>query len=335
LVKVRRAQPRPRDRLEGLVGRLAVRVRGCSRASGDPLDSYLHVGTGAPRLKVDEARLKRAASAARTRGQLMKVVEDLSHEIQLGYMDFASVRGGVVLPGASVKGNVRARLELSLAPKDGYVRSCLIRASEEPLEPPPPGRHGWRHFRLWPEALGFAREPACDYTEGEGGVCLLCDLFGTAGLQGLVAFNDFVGERVELRQVDLPTGERLLAAPPGSAFSGAVAFASLRPWELGLLLYGMGLRGSRLGRPVLLGKVKYRRYPNLTFGVVRYEATKLELAPLSQPLEAGGMRVGPGSTAEGESLDRLAQSLVGAARAELGAELLDVDEVGRLEQLKA
>lgn len=144
-----------------------------------------------------------------------------------------------------------------------------------------------------------------------------------------------MSERVELRQVDLPAGERLLAAPPGSAFSGAVAFASLRPWELGLLLYGMGLRGSRLGRPVLLGKVKYRRYPNLTFGVVRYEATKLELAPFSRPLEAGGMRVGPGSTAEGEPLDRLAQALVGAARAELGAELLDVDEVGRLEQLKA
>jgi len=335
LVRVKRAQPRPRDRLDGLVGRLAVRVRACSKALGDPVSSHLHVGTGALRLMTDEDRLKQLASSARSRNQLMKVVEGLSQEIQLDYADFASMKGAVVVPGGSLKGNVRARLELSLAPKEGCVRSCLIRASKGPLEPPPPGGHGWRHFRVWSEALGFAREPACDYTEGQGEVCLLCDLFGTAGLQGLVTFSDLVGERVQLKPIDLTTGERLLVAPPDSAFSGSATFANLRAWELGLLLYGMGLRDSRLGRPVLFGKMKYRRPSGYVFGVVRYEVGQLELAPFSQPLEVGGLRVGPGSRAEGEALDRLVHALVGAARTELGGELLDVNEVGRLEQLRA
>jgi len=334
-VRVARGKPRPRDRFEGLAGRLEVRLRACSKELGDPVDSYLHVGTGALMLAIDEARLRQRAAAARSRRQLERLVSELSGELQLDYAQFSALAGRPAVPGSSVKGNVRSRLELSLIPKDGVVRCCLIRASEEPLEPPPPGEHGWRHFRIWEQALGFEREPACSYTEEEGQVCLCCDLFGTAGLQGLVEFSDFLGENVRIKRVDLPTGEKLEAAEPGSAFAGRISFRNLKPWELGLLLYGMGLRDSRIGRPVLFGKVKYRRYPGLVFGVVRYEVAALELAPFSQPLEAGGARVEPGSKVEGEALDGLVRALVEAARAELDGELLDVDEVGKLERLAA
>ena len=336
LVRVARDKPRPRDKLEGLAGRLDVSLRACSRDLGDTVDSYLHVGTGALSLVVDEAWLRQRAAAAKARGQLERLVSELSGRIQLDYMQFASVGGGPVIPGGSVKGNVRSRLELSFVPKDGSVRCCLIRATKEPLEPPPPGEHGWRHFRIWARALEFEREPNCDYTsEEEGQVCLCCDLFGTAGLQGLVEFSEFSAERVSIERVNLPTGEKLEAAKPGSTFAGRVAFKNLRAWELGLLLYGMGLRDSRLGRPVLFGKAKYRRYPELVFGVVRYELKGLRLAPFSQPLEAGGVRVEPGSGVEGETLDRLVRALVEAARAELDGELLDVDEVGELERVSA
>jgi len=336
LVRVARGKPRPRDRFEGLAGRLEVRLRACSKELGDLVDSYLHVGAGALRLVIDEARLWQRAAAARYRQQLERLVSELSGEIQLDYAQFSVLAGRPAVPGSSVKGNVRSRLELSLAPKDGVVRCCLIRAAEEPLEPPPPGEHGWRHFRIWAQALGFEREPACSYTEeGEGQVCLCCDLFGTAGLQGLVEFSDFIGENVRIEHVDLPTGEKLEAARPGSVFAGRISFRNLKSWELGLLLYGMGLRDSRVGRPVLFGKVKYRRYPGRVFGVVRYEVVTLEIAPFSQPLEAGGARVEPGSKVAGEALDGLVRALVEAARAELDGELLDGDEVERLEQLAA
>ena len=313
---------------------MEVKLRSCSTALGDPVDSYLHVGTGALKLVLDGAQLRRAA-AARARQQLEQLVSELSGRIQLDYLQFPSSAGRPVVPGSSVKGNVRSRLELSFAPKGGVVRCCLIRATEEPLGPPEPGEHGWRHFRIWRQALEFEREPACDYSEGEGQVCLCCDLFGTAGLQGLVEFSDFPAEHAAIERVSLPTGEKLEAAKPGSTFAGKVAFRNLEAWELGLLLYGMGLRESRLGRPVLLGKVKYRRYPNLVFGVVRYEVVALELAPFSQQLDAGGARVEPGARVEGEPLDGLVRALVGVARAQLDGELLDVDEVGELERVSA
>ena len=170
---------------------MEVRLRACSTTLGDPVDSYLHVGTGVLRLVLDEAWLRQQAAAARTRQQLESLIRKLSESIQLDYAQFSSLAGRPAVPGSSVKGYVRSRLELSFAPKDGVVRCCLIRATEEPLEPPEPGEHGWRHFRIWRQALEFEREPACDYSEGEGQVCLCCDLFGTAGLQGLVEFSDF------------------------------------------------------------------------------------------------------------------------------------------------
>ncbi len=335
-VEVLRNKPRSRDRLDGLTGRLNIMLRTCSRSLGDPVDSYLHVGSGFRKLVIDEKELRRRASQARRRDELNRLVEDFSRRIEEDYSEFVMRSRTPVIPGSSVKGNVRSRLELSFKPKDGKIRCCFIRATKNPLKPPQPGVYGWRHFRIWQDSLKFIRDgdEACDYTdEKPEGVCLLCDLFGTAGLAGLIEFSDLVGTGVNLVKVDLPTGEKLLAVPPGETFEGSVTFRILKPEELGLLLYGMGMRDSRLGRPVLLGKLKYRRYPNYVFGVVRYELASLELAPFSQHLDAGGFRVEPGSKLEGSELDALVKSLIGRARSAFEGELLDVDEVGALERL--
>ncbi len=335
-VKVLRNKPRSRDRLDGLTGRLNIMLRTCSRSLGDPVDSYLHVGSGFLKLVIDEEELRRRASQARRRDELNRLVEDFSRRIEEDYSEFVMRSRTPVIPGSSVKGNVRSRLELSFKPKDGKIRCCFIRATDNPVQPPRRGKHGWRHFRIWQDSLKFIRDgdKACDYTVKKAKrVCLLCDLFGTAGLAGLIEFSDLVRTGVNLVKVDLPTGEKLLAVPPGKTFEGSVTFRILKPEELGLLLYGMGMRDSRLGRPVLLGKLKYRRYPNYVFGVVRYELASLELAPFSQHLDAGGFRVEPGSKLEGSELDALVKSLIGRARSAFEGELLDVDEVGALERL--
>ena len=339
-VRVLRQEPRSRDRVDGLAGRLHIRLRACSRSLGDPLDSYLHIGTGALRLIIDEEELRRRASLAKNRAELERLVREFSEKIQVDYEQFVLLKDlkvgeRVVVPGSSVKGNVRSRIELSFVPKDDAVRCCLIRATDDPVQPPPPGQHGWRHFRIWQSSLSFRRDKACNYTdEYAKEVCLLCDLFGTAGLAGLIEFGDLVGTDVKLVEVDLPTGEKLLAAPPGSTFEGTATFRNLKTEELGLLLYGMGMRDSRLGRPVLLGKMKYRRYPPHVFGVVRYELLALELAPFSQPLDVEGLRVEPGFKLDGSGLDGVVRDLVRRARSEFEGELLDVDEVDKLERVR-
>ncbi|MEZ0345908.1 MAG: RAMP superfamily CRISPR-associated protein [Infirmifilum sp.] len=329
-LSVVRRRPRDRSRLEGLAGRLAVTIRSCSAKLGDPLDSYLHVGTEALRLSVDRSLLAQAARA-RTRRELEALVGKIKGTISLEHRQFSATRLGPVVPGSSVKGNVRSRLELSFVPREGRVRSCLIRATYPEEEPE------WRHYRIWRASLQQYRGQPCSCTEGWEvcEVCLLCDLFGTTGLQGLVSFSDFVGEGVSLQRLSLPIGESLEAAPPGSRFKGSVTFRNLEPVELGLLLYGMGLRNSRVGRPVLLGKLKYRRDLPHVFGVVRYELEELALAPFSQPLNIGRAEVKPGAGVSGDQLDLTVLELVSLASSEFSGELLDVDEVAEVERLKA
>jgi len=332
-LKVVRRRPRDRSRLEGLAGRLRVSLRACSKKLGDDYDSYLHIGTGLLRVSLDRSLL---AEAERARGRdLERLVERLAQTISIDYRQFSATRLGLVIPGSSVKGNVRGRLELSFVPRDGSVRACFVRSSP-PGPVPEPGRQGWRHYRIWERALRGHRD-ACSCTGEweECEVCILCDLFGTAGLKGLVEFSDFVGVGASVDRLDLPTGERVEAVPPGSRFAGEVTFTNLEPVELGLLLFGMGLRGSRVGKPVLLGKLKYRRDLTRIFGVVRYELEGLELAPVSRPLSAGGLQLAPGSSVQGEQLDKIVAELVGLALREFEGELVDVDEVGAVDRLAA
>jgi hypothetical protein len=108
----------------------------------------------------------------------------------------------------------------------------------------------------------------------------------------------------------------------------------LRPAELGLLLYGMGLRSSREGRPVLLGKYKYRR-PGVVLGVVRYSVSSLKLAELSKPLKVRDITVAPGGRVREDTLDRLIEALISTAREEFEDELEDIDEVRELERIEA
>ncbi len=360
-IQILRQDPRRRDRLDGLAGRIRIKLRTCSESLGDPVNSYLHVGSGFLRLVIDEEDLRRRASQARSRAELERLVRELSEKIQMDYAQFVLTAGEEpFIPGSSVKGNVRSRLELSFVPRGGVVRCCLIRATRTPLQPPKPGKQGWRHFRMWERTLRFDRRDACNLTQtsesdtqqtSEFKVCLLCDIFGTAGLGGLIEFGDLKGKNVKLEPVKLftlrrrPRG-RLWAAPPGSTFEGTITFRNLKPEELGLLLYGMGMRDSSQGRPVLLGKLKYQgnllvesesKYPRnrqVVFGVVRYELVDLELAPFSQPLYVDGIRVGPGFRPETTKLDELVKALVGRARSAFEGELLDVDEVRELERLR-
>jgi len=326
-LEVLRGRPRDRSKPEGLAGRLKVSLRTCSKSLGDGYDSYLHVGSGMLKFTFDRSLLEKVRSPRR-RVDLESFIRELAETISIDYALFSSTRAGVVVPGSSVKGNVRSRLELSFVPKEGVVRACFVRSSP-PTPEPKPGQQGWRHYRIWRGSLEGHR-PACTCVEGpeECEVCLLCDIFGTAGLKGLVSFSDFVGVGISTVKLDLPYNEKVEAALPGSRFSGEVYFFNLKPEELGLILFGMGLSDSRVGRPVLLGKLKYRRDLPHIFGVVRYELEGLELAPFSKGLEVGSSSLAPGSAASGEKLDPLVKDLVGAAKQVYAGELVEVDEVG-------
>jgi CRISPR/Cas system CSM-associated protein Csm3 (group 7 of RAMP superfamily) len=304
-----RDAPRDRSKLSDLSGSLKVAIVSCKTPT---TESYLHVGSGKSLFEPIREFPREA--------DFSKLVEILTQKLGLEVGDFARVKGLPTIPASSVKGNIRARLELSFRAVNGRVRACFIRASR-----PPPAGIFWRHKKIWSDVLNEDRGDACDLTEADK-VCLLCDLFGTAGLSSLISFEDFVGKDVELKEIKVD-GMRILAAPPGSEFEGQIHFTNLLEEELGLLLLGMGLKDSVRGRPLLLGRLKYRgRVGSLLMGRVTYVVKSLQLSKYSRRIAGFDSR-----SFEGENeLTPLIQSLTASTLKKYGAEFIVVDEVSRL-----
>ena len=321
-----RLLPRPRNVVSGLVGALRVAISTCSKAR-DTFDSYLHVGSGQSPLKTDEKTLREILARHGLTSLAMERVE-----FEIDRLSFNIVSNRPAIPGSSVKGNIRSRLELSFVARSGRVRSCFTRATRFRGEPRI-GSQGWRHFRIWRRSLIEDRGAPCDLTRA-GSVCLVCDIFGTAGLGALVDFSDFVAEDVELVTLELERGIKLLAAPPSSTFQGRMSFRNLQPEELGLLLIGMGLREFRVGRPVLLGRLKYRKdIQGYKFGRVRYSVESMELSPISSSLKLPIRTVRAGELVAGDELDAVCKAMVAFAEERFGREMEIVDEVSRVEEL--
>jgi len=304
-----RSSPRDRSKLSDLSGSLKVAIVSCKTPT---TESYLHIGSGKSLFEPIREFPREAAFS--------KLVDILAQKLGLEVGDFARVKGLPTIPASSVKGNIRARLELSFRAVNGRVRTCYIRTSRLP-----PAGIFWRHKKIWSDVLNEDRGDACDLTEADK-VCLLCDLFGTAGLSSLISFEDFVGKDVELKEIKVD-GIRILAAPPGSEFEGQIHFTNLLEEELGLLLLGMGLKDSVRGRALLLGRLRYRgRVGSLPMGRVSYVVKSLKLSKYSRNIAGFDLR-----SFEGENeLTPLIQSLTTSTLRKSGAEFRVVDEVSSL-----
>jgi len=298
-VEVLRRAPRDRSSIQNLAGRMRITLTSLQ---------YLHVGSG-KELRIEKSEvaeiLKRVRDPNLIKSEMQRRIQHLSA--------FSSINDVLVIPGSTVKGNVRSRLELSFKNVNGKVYSCFLKAGvlrSEPLK----GMHGWRHYRLWRDRIGEDRGPPCDFTRSES-VCLICDLFGTNGLRGLVEFSDLTLEHGGKEVLDLPYNMRLEAVKPGSAFKGSINFFNIMPEELGLILIGMGLTDKRSGKPVLLGRLKYvKEIGGRRFGRVIYTVESLELSKYSRPLDIdGSILLEPGQNVSGERLDKIISRLTSYA----------------------
>jgi len=331
-VRVRRQPFKPRDRAEGLTGLLELRA---------VAESFIFIGTGINRLVYRGTTIQEIASSLDVRGEMFSSIRSECGRV-----------AQLVVPGSSVKGAIRARIELSFTGENGTSASCFIRASP-PISPPTPGRHGWRHFAIWDPAPREDRGRPCDISRARdvraAQVCVVCDIFGTAGLGSRVFFSDFVLTGGEVADMALDHGERLEVVKPGATFEGEVGFTALDPEELGLLAFGMRLHDSG---PILIGRSKYR--PRISpdgqrhiFGRVVFEPMRYKFAYYCEDVfeklmktaglsdedvrlnEIGDMLV------EGEAARKLTSTVVEMAKRRyvpLGLRY-GLDEVGRVEEL--
>jgi len=224
--------------------------------------SYIHVSSGRERvelLRSDLARPEnlRAIEEALMRGDTHRL-ERLTEAVRIGYIDNVVYGGKVCVPGSTIKGLLRSRLELCPS-QGGTSLSCLHTDAPPLIQPPPPGQHGWRHARIWWPSVAEDRGPRCDpIASGDYSLCIVCDLFGAPGVVGRVAPSNFCCEASCCEPRDLPYGERVYAIKPGSTLRGCIHFNSLTLEELGLLLIAMGITAqSTVGVEVLIGKHKY------------------------------------------------------------------------------
>lgn len=282
--------------------------RSISRLSGEELErftlkllvslkvvsDYLFIGSGrVARRGLEEAlgrvrgieNISSVDNALRAAGQAVTRVMPVKDF----YRVFNPYSGRVqpAIPGSSLKGAVRARIELASRGKIVVAGFLYPGPDTDVLQQLPPiGVHGWRHARIWCESVAEIRRM-------EKLPSIADDLFGMAqyghSLGSRVFFGTLypVDSKLECQELLLDHNERVCAVPKGAIFRGEIVAVNVDVKELGLLFYGLGLDKLLCGkRPwILLGASKYRcrtvGSSRKTFGIVEVSVENIVPAPWS------------------------------------------------------
>ncbi len=316
-----------RDTIKGLHGSMQVTLRVAD-------DSYLYIGSGDFELQVPRERIKSARTISELRA--------LSNQVRVEYSDFIRIGGKIAIPGSTLKGVVRSRLEMLL--KD----SCFIRGRGPIRELPRKGTHGWRHVRVWEECVTKEKRSTCDLSRSglvaNVVICPVCDLFGTAGLVSRVYFGNFYMTKGGIERINLEYDEKVVAVTPKSEFVGEIALRGVTIEELGLILIGLRVLDKK---PIMVGKHKYRRVKDsqgreLTFGRVLAFVNEMTLSDLSlRYLKESNLGLRDYKRVKGEDLEKLMSTAVKRAlqsyKFEFDVDMdnltVKFDEVERVEQL--
>lgn len=318
--------------------KLGIRVR--------VMDDYLLVARGSPEL-VNLDELARRLSGVRGGFQnrlsaIRRAVADLGGLVLAKRMYRC---GGVpCIPGSTLKGAVRSRIELGALGRQGNGKVLADMLYDRgPLQAlPPKSRHGWRHARIWCESVFEAR------VREQWGASVLEDLMGTAqreyfSLGSRVYFPDAkaVGERgYSTALLMLENDELVEAVSRNTVFEGELVLNNVSLEDLGVILYGLGLDkkyscGGKAG--LLVGAFKYRarqvkgifdefrkkwvpRNAKVCFGAVEVSLTSISYAPWSR-------------CRWGDEVDEVAKKALNRARRAYPELRFCFDEVGRRDQL--
>lgn len=212
-------------------------------------NSYLFVGSGQPTFELfadDDWKSVELLmqQVGKRRSYVDKILSDKVYD------DFFTVRGIPAIPGSTLKGVTRSRIELMFKPAKNAVPSDFIRIG---------GRPSWRHKHIYQENI-ILRE--CDSPPNS--VCVVCDMFGAPGLLSKVKFSDAeltdakkLKGATDFMVLDFGRGKlrRIKAIKPGTDFTFVTNCLNMTPEQMGLLFMGLN---TDVGRPVLMGAYKYR-----------------------------------------------------------------------------
>ncbi len=269
------------------------------------------------------------------------------------YWEYFKLAGVPVIPGSSLKGAVRSRLELLFKPVEKLTPACFTRESlgiSEPVE----GTPGWRYKKIWWDSIKEYRDRPCNATNWEYyediKVCRICDIFGAPGLASRVHFSTLYPSDTnctEYLDVILSCSKNIHvmveAVKPSTVFKGEILVNGLELVELGLLATGLKLYS---GRELLIGRLKYKQVVRclgnepiiMKFGRVRANVVSFRLPIILRELLDSlniGYTVTQGSlVVEGSELEKLLRQAIEAAYNTYSQYIpRDFDEIGVLEKI--
>ncbi len=278
-VRVLRAPIKPRNSLDGLTGIMVYEAE---------VKAPIHVGGPVPVQMVPESvrrnflnRLRGTRDAREAvkviEGHLDKLFPRSAGRGQAGQIFRLS--GSPTIPGTSLKGIVRSRVEFMLrADERGEVPSCFSVVNGRPFVARR-GQHGWRHQMVYPASLED-RGPSCNAIRFNT-VCDVCNIFGAPGLASRVYFGPLIFDTtIETVRTQEGVYEFI---PRGARAVGWLTFRGLDPQELGLVMLGMGIGDG----PILVGRWRYRgvmgkRVGRLSVAVNRWKFHEASSRALSQ-----------------------------------------------------
>jgi len=228
-------------------------TRGVLELEGEVVSDYLHVGSGI----VDVVLTSDVGDLTDVIERILKG-ESLTSFASLNSMFsrpahlLSRVGDRVVIPGSTIKGMVRTRLELSI-PNACYIVDMQSR------------NYSQRYREIFKPDQ---RKRADRFPQ----VCPVCDLLGNTGLASRVEFSDFTlsGDWIDFFSSGSESYE---VVKKGGKFSGRVTFKVKSPEELGMILWGFGIRSGG-NKVVLLGRFKFQ---DRRFGRVKFTVKSLKV----------------------------------------------------------
>jgi hypothetical protein len=225
------------------------------------------------------AKVEQAINSEDHIRRIQEVVKQLSEDTKRKSNVRKHVTSGSkpIIPGSSLKGVSRSRLEYMFRPKSiGGILisySCFIVSSYHSGIPK-------RHLKFWGE-MNTAERETCDVRR-DSSVCIVCDIYGSASLASRVDFSDAVFDANSLADFSGGFGH-VQAIRPKSKGEFFVIAKNFNNIDASLLLASLGQ--YKKGSVTPIGFYKYRYNPIVGtnspygkkyFGLVSFDLVSVE-----------------------------------------------------------
>ncbi len=207
--------------------------------------NYLHVSSGHEDSSISTDNIDAVVKEFISKGTLGAIAKGKY------FVKFMSDGDRMVIPGGTIKGLVRSRLELLV--------ECACYSN--------PANRGSSTVSQKYKSIF---RPARKYSEREytgHDMCFVCDLMGNMGLASRVSFRDLRFENGKVDVVNM-MGKDYQVVTKGTKFSGSFSISNADDKDIGAVLYGLGFRQGSW-KVVLMGRFKFqdRKWGRVKFNV--------------------------------------------------------------------